>query len=388
MFYDADNDGTFLPGCGDFALSDTQVEVTYTYPQLLTDMEGTPIRDTEGKLQYQAAEKTETVTTDSLGTYRITGIPIVEGEESRLQIRVVQPSSQYEVTTNDVSTNGGLTNGTAEQTLLLQEGMNKLSDAGFYYPVEPMPFHLTKEWSVDKSIDTNQPLSVTVTYSIGYWEEALWHETERRCMSLSEAEAWTKTEQNLPSEYVDAEGSLHPLELRLLTEAYVMRDGTHDSCELQEDGTYTYTENGIAVTEEDYPYRTSFEVTAVSGGYQGTVRNSAKTAVYQVTKRDLSDSDKLLAGAVFRLYTYQDGDPTNTDPENLVPLGEQTTNIAGIAAFQGLEVGHYYVVEVTAPENYILEQSKYSFQLSEDGSTALGRRRPLPLPAHALTCSA
>lgn len=56
IFYDADNNGVFELGNGDFAYVQTEVEVSYSYPVEQRDENGEPKKDADGNIVYQTRE--------------------------------------------------------------------------------------------------------------------------------------------------------------------------------------------------------------------------------------------------------------------------------------------------------------------------------------------
>lgn len=319
VFYDTNNNGAFEPENGDFALKDTKIDVTYTYKQALPDETPKPITDTYSEIKYDNATKTETLKTDSLGNYKITDIPLLELQE--VSIKVDKPFQQYELTTKDKTTNGYLTNGTLEQKLIykdqnlnteynaLKPGLNSFSDVGFY-SVNSMSFKYQKQWPVDEQVDTNQPTEVTVNYSIGYYEnqeQTIWKEIKNQSEVLSETNMWTKTDNALPAQYIDSDDNIHELSVRILQEAFTMRDNNKYTCTMEPNGTFTYTENDIPVSDDIYPYKTSFDVSTVNEGYYGIVTNSFKTDVYQINNNSST--------------TYSDNSDNQEKEPNLSVIG-------------------------------------------------------------------
>ena len=90
------------------------------------------------------------------------------------------------------------------------------------------------------------------------------------------------------------------------------------------------------------------------------VENLEKVQSVKLTKTDAEDADKMLGGAVFKLY------------KNGIELPEEyTTNSNGEIVVEKLEPGTYYFKETKAPDNYILsandsENQSDSFTINAD----------------------
>ncbi|MEK4940618.1 adhesin [Bacillus pseudomycoides] len=87
-----------------------------------------------------------------------------------------------------------------------------------------------------------------------------------------------------------------------------------------------------------------------------TVANTKVKGNIEIKK--LSDSGKVLPKVEFRVYTA-DGKE----------VSKATTNEQGIAQVKDLPYGKYYFVETKGVEGYLLNQTKYPFEIKEQGKT-------------------
>ncbi|MGN4931936.1 SpaA isopeptide-forming pilin-related protein [Bacillus cereus group sp. MYBK14-1] len=87
-----------------------------------------------------------------------------------------------------------------------------------------------------------------------------------------------------------------------------------------------------------------------------TVQNTKVKGNIEIKK--LSDSGKILPKVEFTVYTAEGKEITKT-----------TTNEQGIAQVKDLPYGKYYFVETKGVEGYLLNQTKYPFEIKEQGKT-------------------
>ncbi|WP_368937092.1 SpaA isopeptide-forming pilin-related protein [Bacillus sp. SH8-8] len=87
-----------------------------------------------------------------------------------------------------------------------------------------------------------------------------------------------------------------------------------------------------------------------------TVQNTKIKGNIEIKK--LSDSGKTLPKVEFTVYTAEGKEITKT-----------TTNEQGIAQVKNLPYGKYYFVETKGVEGYLLNQTKYPFEIKEQGKT-------------------
>ena len=82
--------------------------------------------------------------------------------------------------------------------------------------------------------------------------------------------------------------------------------------------------------------------------------NSLSKANVKLIKTDSNDTSKLLANAVYGLY----------DASNDKELHQYTTNQSGEIDIANVSFGKYYFKEIKAPEGYVLNNTKYSFEVN------------------------
>ena len=101
--------------------------------------------------------------------------------------------------------------------------------------------------------------------------------------------------------------------------------------------------------------------TAAAAGSDGSTGIVEKTVVDQKQNGSIKltkyqqDGITALAGAVFTLYDF-----------NKIAVATKTTGTSGEITFNGLKYGTYYVKEVTAPTDYILDTTEYKVVVDSD----------------------
>ncbi len=101
--------------------------------------------------------------------------------------------------------------------------------------------------------------------------------------------------------------------------------------------------------------------TAAAAGSDGSTGIVEKTVVDQKQNGSIKltkyqqDGITALAGAVFTLYDF-----------NKIAVATKTTDTSGEITFNGLKYGTYYVKEVTAPTDYILDTTEYKVVVDSD----------------------
>lgn len=136
------------------------------------------------------------------------------------------------------------------------------------------------------------------------------------------------------------------------------------------------TTNELGICEFILPYGVYYfhELTAPEGYllddkyYMFDVSEDGVTAQYglkdekikggiSITKTDLDDSAKLLAGCTVEIL----------DRETMKQIGVGTTDENGLLTFTDIEYGCYYYHEVEAPEGYLKDDTLYPFEITEHG---------------------
>jgi|GEM_PF-1490955 len=87
------------------------------------------------------------------------------------------------------------------------------------------------------------------------------------------------------------------------------------------------------------------------------IENEEIVGSFKIIKKD--DSGRLLGGAIFGIY----------DASNDFKFAEVTTTENGIAIYDNLPYGSYYLKELTAPEGYLLSSERTPFELKIQGET-------------------
>ena len=94
------------------------------------------------------------------------------------------------------------------------------------------------------------------------------------------------------------------------------------------------------------------------------ITNKKRSCTLRIEKVDADNSDLMLAGAEFELWKWND---ISSKYEPVIQ-NEQTykvvTDTMGVAVFDNLENGKYKVIEVKAPEGYILDEGHNSFEVT------------------------
>jgi len=96
--------------------------------------------------------------------------------------------------------------------------------------------------------------------------------------------------------------------------------------------------------------------------------NEPQEGELELTKTDVS-TGKPLADAKYRI----------TDAAGNV-VAEGVTNKDGVVAFPGLRIGSYYYEEISAPKGYLLDSTKYPFEVKEDGEIVKAAATNTPAP--------
>lgn len=89
-----------------------------------------------------------------------------------------------------------------------------------------------------------------------------------------------------------------------------------------------------------------------------------------ITKVDGSNKETKLANAEFQLFTKANLDSPYMDPTTNEPV-KATTTAEGLATFENLAPGKYFLKETKAPEGYKLSSAFYEMEVKEDTTTGV-----------------
>ncbi|HDR5268933.1 TQXA domain-containing protein [Bacillus thuringiensis] len=120
-------------------------------------------------------------------------------------------------------------------------------------------------------------------------------------------------------------------------------------------GTYTLKE---VKSPTGYVMNEQLQQIEVKTGEVATITVQNVKVKGNIEIKKLSDSGKTLPKVEFTVYTAEGKEITKT-----------TTNEQGIAQVKNLPYGKYYFVETKGVEGYLLNQTKYPFEIKEQGKT-------------------
>lgn len=301
VFFDKDNNGAFHLSDGDYLIDGAVV----TLRNALNEVVGTTV-------------------TDIYGTYSFMGLPF-----GTYTATVTRPDPIYNVTTT-------ASGGTETQTVVLNSVTAteangrwvQAKDVGYFYEVADKAVVISKEWTVDNTVDINQPESVLLDVIANYTIGGTPYTKVARTVELSAAHNWRLEIKNLPKYHVQG-GSNY-----LITYS------------VQEYSSPNYISD--VTVEELYKER------------RFTVTNTAMGLV-SVTKED-SVTGEPLVDAVFELYKGTTADGTDGDEY----IGTYTTNENGIFTVNVPVAQDYYFKEIKAPAKYTLSVNPYTdFNVSD-----------------------
>lgn len=89
----------------------------------------------------------------------------------------------------------------------------------------------------------------------------------------------------------------------------------------------------------------------------------------QTTKTDKDYPENKLTGAAFTVYRDTDSDGKLTDADE--EMGTLTETSPGVYEMDGLPYGGYFLKETKAPQGFRLDETAYSFAISENGKTVI-----------------
>lgn len=120
-------------------------------------------------------------------------------------------------------------------------------------------------------------------------------------------------------------------------------------------GNYYYQEfnapEGYVIDTEKFP----FEIKEDGQIVKAEMKNRKVVGDVEITKSDISTGE-LIPGTSFRIYAE----------DKTTIIKEDITNNEGVAKFT-LEYGKYYYQEFDAPEEYVVDESLFPFEIKEDG---------------------
>ncbi len=129
-------------------------------------------------------------------------------------------------------------------------------------------------------------------------------------------------------------------------------------------GTYHYKElmapAGYILNDTIYTFTINADGSITYGENNGIIYNDVITANVTITKYE-TDTNIKLPGATIGLF--------DTAGNKLL---EATTNENGTVTFSGLTKGNYYYQELRAPEGYVLNNTKYTLTVDENGNVTYG----------------
>lgn len=126
---------------------------------------------------------------------------------------------------------------------------------------------------------------------------------------------------------------------------------------------FTIDENSILRTDSEYGiiFDTDFENTRV----KGEIEIEKVGEVAELTENEFEFNNKPLGGVKFGLYALEDitlNDSIIYPKDSLID--EKTTDEDGKILFTDLYLGKYYVKELVALDNYVLDENKYDIELN------------------------
>ncbi len=96
------------------------------------------------------------------------------------------------------------------------------------------------------------------------------------------------------------------------------------------------------------------------------------------TKAYLPQGDAILNGAVYGLFAAENINHQDTVKGQLYAKDQEVkrgTIAAGQLVFENVEIGKYYIKEITAPEGYVLSDTKYNVTIDYQGETVLNVKK-------------
>ena len=150
---------------------------------------------------------------------------------------------------------------------------------------------------------------------------------------------------------------------QLLYGDYLLHEEQAPEGFVRDDGYYPFSikEDGKTVTLETKP---------VEGFLNKPIRGNV-----EVQKTSSNDTEQLLTGAVFAVYTDANGDGKfDSSVDKLV--GNLTEAEKGIYRMENLPYGNYLLYEDKSPQGFVRDDSYYLFSITEDGETITLETKP------------
>lgn len=141
-----------------------------------------------------------------------------------------------------------------------------------------------------------------------------------------------------------------------LADTFDLPNGLFYIKELSTNGQYV-------LNDKEYDFEISYHGEDVSRytvmiGEDGIINNELARGTIQVRKVDSDDENKILTGIEFNISTKEDMSEV---------FRTVKTNDKGIAAFEDLELGTYYIQEAKQVDGYVLNDYIYKVKVTKDG---------------------
>lgn len=159
----------------------------------------------------------------------------------------------------------------------------------------------------------------------------------------------------------------------LISISGISKDGTLENVPDLPDGLFYLKElstNGqYVLNDEEYDFKVFYNGKDVAEytiqiGEDGIIDNKLARGTIQVKKVDSFDESKILEGVKFNLAT---------DKEMKNIIRTEITNEEGIATFDNLELGIFYIQEDTQLETYVLNGTIYEVEVKQNGDLLVVR---------------
>lgn len=141
-----------------------------------------------------------------------------------------------------------------------------------------------------------------------------------------------------------------------LAETFDFPNGVYYLKELSTNGQYV-------LNDKEHDFEIAYHGEDVSSytvriGEDGQINNDLARGTIQVKKVDTNDKDKILTGVEFNISTKEDMSEI---------IKTVKTDAKGIATFDDLELGIYYIQEAKQIDSYVLNDHIYKVEVTKDG---------------------